>query len=160
MFLPKLRYLFRWPGLSVALGVVVLHPPSEAAAQVVAGHSIGEDRGKLDGVAWQNSFGGYVDGKFKAANGVEVSATSEQSTGKLVRLHILRIGLVPIDKTFCLWRATLNTVDRIQSMLTGTALRQHRSQNLRFNWIERSHPEMRQRYRIDQLLCLWPGGRI
>ncbi len=83
----KLRSFFQWSGLSVALGVVVLHPPSEAAAQVVAGHSIGEDRGKLDGVAWQNSFGGYVDGKFKAANGVEVSATSEQSTGKLVRLE-------------------------------------------------------------------------
>lgn len=83
----KLRSFFRWSGLSVALGVVVLHPPSEAAAQVVAGHSIGEDRGKLDGVAWQNSFGGYVDGKFIAANGVEVSATSEQSSGKLVRLE-------------------------------------------------------------------------
>lgn len=87
MFSPKLRSHFRWAGLSVALGVVVLHPPSEAAAQVVAGHSIGEDRGKLDGVAWQNSFGGYVDGKFIAANGVEVSATSEQSSGKLVRLE-------------------------------------------------------------------------
>ena len=83
----KLRSFFRWSGLSVALGAVVLHPPSEAAAQVVAGHSIGEDRGKLDGVAWQNSFGGYVDGKFMAANGVEVSATSEQITGKLVRLE-------------------------------------------------------------------------
>ncbi|MBD8689566.1 hypothetical protein IFT56_20150 [Rhizobium sp. CFBP 13717] len=83
----KLRSVFRWASLSVALGVVVLHAPSEAAAQVVAGHSIGEDRGKLDGVAWQNSFGGYVDGKFMAANGVEVSATSEQSTGKLVRLE-------------------------------------------------------------------------
>lgn len=83
----KLRSFFRWSGLSVALGAVVLHPPSEAAAQVVAGHSIGEDRGKLDGVAWQNSFGGYVDGKFMAANGVEVSATSEQLTGKLVRLE-------------------------------------------------------------------------
>ncbi|WP_234893716.1 hypothetical protein [Agrobacterium vitis] len=83
----KLRSLFRWASLSVALGVVVLHPPSEATAQVVAGHSIGEDRNKLDGFAWQNSFGGYVDGEFKAANGVEVSATSEQSTGKLVRLE-------------------------------------------------------------------------
>ncbi len=87
MFSPKLRSFFRWSGLSVALGMVVLHPPSEAAAQVVAGHSIGEDRGKLDGVAWQNSFGAYVDGKFMAANGVEVSATSEQLTGKLVRLE-------------------------------------------------------------------------
>ncbi len=83
----KLRSLVRWFGLSAALGVVVLHPPSEAVAQVVAGHSIGEDRNKLDGIAWQNSFGGYVDGKFKAANGIEVSATSEQSTGKLVRLE-------------------------------------------------------------------------
>ncbi len=87
MFSPKLRSFFRWAGLSVALGVVVLRPPSEAAAQVVAGHSIGEDRGKLDGIAWQNSFVGYVDGKFMAANGVEVSATFEQSTGKLVRLE-------------------------------------------------------------------------
>lgn len=83
----KLRSFFRWYGLSVALGMVVLHPPSEAAAQVVAGHSIGEDRAKLDGVAWQNSFGGYVDGNFMATNGVEVLATSEQSTGKLVRLE-------------------------------------------------------------------------
>ncbi len=83
----KLRSLVRWFGLSAALGVVVLHPPSEAVAQVVAGHSIGEDRNKLDGIAWQNSFGGYVGGKFKAANGIEVSATSEQSTGKLVRLE-------------------------------------------------------------------------
>jgi hypothetical protein len=87
MFSPKLRSYLLWSGLSFALGVVVLHPPSEAAAQVVAGHSIGEDRGKLDGVAWQNSFGDYVDGKFKVANGVEVLATSEQSTGKLVRLE-------------------------------------------------------------------------
>lgn len=87
MFSPTLRSYLRWAGLSVALGVVVLHPPSEAAAQVFAGHLIGEDRGKLDGVAWQNNFGDYVDGTFMAANGVEVSATSEQSTGRLVRLE-------------------------------------------------------------------------
>jgi len=87
MLSSKLRSFFQWSGLSVALGVVVLHPPSEAAAQVVAGHSVGEDRDKLDGIAWQNNFGGYVDGTFKAATGVEVSATYEQSTGKLVRLE-------------------------------------------------------------------------
>ncbi len=87
MFSPKLRSHFRWAGLSVVLGVAFLPHPYEAAAQVVAGHSIGEDRVKLDGFAWQNSFGGHVDGTFKAANGVEVSATSEQSTGKLVRLE-------------------------------------------------------------------------
>ncbi len=87
MFSPKLRSVFRWAGLSVVLGVAFLHPPSEAAAQVVAGHSIGEDRDKLDGFAWQNSFGGYVDGTSKAANGVEVSATTERSTGRLVRLE-------------------------------------------------------------------------
>lgn len=58
-----------------------------ASAQSIAGHFIGENRSNLENVSWQNSFDGYVDGTFNAANGVKVSITSEKSTEKLVRLE-------------------------------------------------------------------------
>ena len=68
--------------------MVVLHTPSEAAAQFVAGHSIGEDRSEVGRRCLAEQFRRICRRKLKAANGAEVPATSEQSIGKLVRLEV------------------------------------------------------------------------
>ena len=73
-----------------AVGGIWLVFAGSASAQSIAGHTIGENRSKLEEIgpaSWEYGFGQYGNATFKIGNGVSLSGTTEKSTGKVVRLE-------------------------------------------------------------------------